>query len=79
MIAQDSRGAIQFLEQAYFPNLPVVEAEEIFSYVMDYRLKLYSVYISEITERLTANQKAILKKKERWCSSIIHIKRNIRI
>ena len=57
------KGAIQFLEQATSQTYLQckMEAEEIFSYVMDYeKAKLYSDYIPEITERLRTQIKDIL-------------------
>ena len=59
------KDAIQFLEQTTSQTYLQckIEAEEIFSYVMDYeKAKLYSDYIPEITERLRTQIKDILKK-----------------
>ena len=60
------KDAIQFLEQATSQTYLQckIEAEEIFSHVMDYeKAKLYSDYIPEITERLRSQIKEILKKR----------------
>ena len=61
------KDAVKFLEQTTSQTYLQckIEAEEIFSYVMDYeKAKLYSDYIPEITERLRAQIKAILKKRK---------------
>lgn len=61
------KDAIQFLEQTTSQTYLQckIEAEEIFSYVMEYeKAKLYSDYIPEITERLRIQVKDILKKRK---------------
>ena len=61
------KDAIQFLEQATSQTYPQckIEAEEIFSHVMDYeKTKLYSDYIPDITERLRNQVEDILKKRK---------------
>ena len=61
------KDAILFLEQATSQTYLQckIEAEEIFSYVMDYeKAKLYSDYIPEITQRLRSQINDILNKRK---------------